>query len=202
MNKRITYISTILMIVVAISGCSMFNAIKNISQLKFKLGTVNNFQLNGISISNKSRLQDFNAGDLFKLTTAFASKKMPVTFTLNVEAYNPNASTTTSTASDIVLVSFPWRLLIDDVETITGSIGSPVTVPVSKTIIVPIQAELDLFKFFGEKGYDKMINLALMLGGSGGSATNIKLVATPTINSVLGRMTYPGEITIVNQEYR
>jgi len=202
MNKRITYISTILMIVVTISGCSMFNAIKNISQLKFKLGTVGNFQLNGISISNKSRLQDFNSGDLLKLTTAFASKKMPVTFTLNVEAYNPNASTTTSTASDIVLVSFPWRLLIDDVETITGSIGSPVTVPVSKTIIIPIQAELDLFKFFGDKGYDKIINLALMLGGSNGSATNIKLVATPTINSVLGRMTYPGELTIIDKEYR
>jgi len=188
------------MIVVTISGCSMFNAIKNISQLKFKLGTVGNFQLNGISISNKSRLQDFNSGDLLKLTTAFASKKMPVTFTLNVEAYNPNASTTTSTASDIVLVSFPWRLLIDDVETITGSIGSPVTVPVSKTIIIPIQAELDLFKFFGDKGYDKIINLALMLGGSNGSATNIKLVATPTINSVLGRMTYPGELTIIDKE--
>ncbi len=201
MKKRIPYISAILMILVAISGCSVFNAIKNISQLKFKLGTVGNFQLNGISISNKSRLQDFNAGDLLKLTTAFASKKMPVTFTLNVEAYNPNASTS-STASDIVLVSFPWRLLIDDVETITGSIGSPVTVPVSKTIVIPIEAQLDLFKFFGDKGYDKMINLALMLGGSGGSATNIKLVATPTINSVLGRMNYPGELTIIDKEFR
>ncbi len=201
MKKRIPYISAVLMILVAISGCSVFNAIKNISQLKFKLGTVGNFQLNGINISNKSRLQDFNAGDLLKLTTAFAGKKMPVTFTLNVEAFNPNASTST-TASDIVLVSFPWRLLIDDVETITGNIGSPVTVPVSKTIIIPIEAQLDLFRFFGDKGYDKIINLALMLGGSGGSATNIKLVATPTINSTLGRMTYPGELTIIDKEYR
>lgn len=199
MKKRIAYISTVLMLVVAISGCSVFNAIKNISQLKFKLSTVSNFQLNGISISNKSRLQDFNAGDLLKLTSAFASKKMPVTFTINVEAYNPNDS---STASDIVLVSFPWRLLIDDVETITGNIGSPVTVPVSKKIIIPIEAQLDLYNFFGTKGYDKLINLALKLGGSGGSATDIKLVATPTINTVLGKMTYPGELTIIEKEYR
>ena len=202
MKKRIAYISTVLMLVAAISGCSVFNAIKNISQLKFKLSTVSNFQLNGISISNKSRLQDFNAGDLLKLTSAFASKKMPVTFTINVEAYNPNASSTSSTASDIVLVSFPWRLLIDDVETITGNIGSPVTVPVSKKIIIPIEAQLDLYNFFGTKGYDKLINLALKLGGSGGSATDIKLVATPTINTVLGKMTYPGELTIIEKEYR
>ncbi|RJP70657.1 MAG: hypothetical protein C4539_05935 [Ignavibacteriales bacterium] len=201
MKKRIPYISAVLMLLVAISGCSVFNAIKNISQLKFKLGTVGNFQLNGINISNKSKLQDFNAGDLLKLTSAFANNKMPVTFTLNVEAFNPNASTS-STAQDIVLVSFPWRLLIDDVETITGNIGSPVTVPVSKTIIIPIEAQLDLFRFFGDKGYDKIINLALMLGGSSGSATNIKLVATPTINSVLGRMTYPGELTIISKEFR
>jgi hypothetical protein len=201
-KNKTTIIVLIIVFAIILSGCSVFNALKSISQLKYKLGTVGNFQLNGITITNKSKLSDFSPTDLLKLTGAVAKGKLPVTFILNVEAYNPNSKDGLNSTS-VSLSNFPWRLLIDEKETITGNIGSPVTVPGgNQTTIIPLQMQLDLFQFFGDKGYERLINLALKLGGQGGSATDIKLVAQPTISTEFGKLTYPGELTIISKEFR
>src|SRR5690606_15946405 len=112
----------------ALSGisCSVYETIVNISRLKFKLGDVNNFLISGVSVSNKSRVQDFSAVEILKISSAFAEGKLPVSFTLNVEAKNPNDGTGGYARTNATIESFPWRLEIDDKETISGNIGSAV----------------------------------------------------------------------------
>jgi hypothetical protein len=61
---------------------------------------------------------------------------------------------------------------------------------------------LDLIKFFKEQGYESLLNLALALGGVHGSAARINLRATPTVDTFIGPITYPGEITIIDKEFR
>ena len=46
------------------------------------------------------------------------------------------------------------------------------------------------------------MNLALALGGKNGSAARVTLKATPTIDTPLGAITYPGEISIIDKEFR
>jgi hypothetical protein len=201
-KNKIRIVTLILVFAFLFSSCSVFNALKSISQLKYKLGTVGNFQLSGITITSKSKLSDFSPTDLLKLTGAVANGKLPVTFILNVEAYNPNTQDGLN-RSTVSLSNFPWRLLIDDKETISGNINAPVTVPGgNQTTIIPLQMQLDLFQFFGDRGYERLINLALKLGGQGGSATDIKLIAKPSISTEYGNMTYPGELTIISKEFR
>ena len=201
-KNKIRIVTLILVFAFLFSSCSVFNALKSISQLKYKLGTVGNFQLSGITITSKSKLSDFSPTDLLTLTGAVANGKLPVTFILNVEAYNPNTQDGLN-RSTVSLSNFPWRLLIDDKETISGNINAPVTVPGgNQTTIIPLQMQLDLFQFFGDRGYERLINLALKLGGQGGSATDIKLIAKPSISTEYGNMTYPGELTIISKEFR
>jgi len=197
--KKILLIISLIFLIVS---CSVYETIVNISRLKFKLGKVDNFQLNGIDISNKSKLEDFNFQDLLKLTTAFSSGSLPVSFTLNVQAKNPNDGTGGYKQTDANIKSFPWRLLINDKETVSGNINEPVFVPGTGEVTnIPIGINLDLMELFKDKGYEEVINLALTLGGKEGSSSKLTLYASPVIGTSLGDIKYPGELKIVDQEF-
>jgi hypothetical protein len=185
-----------------LTSCSVYETMVNLSRLKFKLGNVNNLALSGINISNKKSISDFNAVELLKLTSVITSGELPVSFTLNVEAKNPNDGSGGYPKTDATLKAFPWKLEIDNVETISGNIGNPVSVPGTGDVTnIPLTMNLDLIEFFGNKGLDNLVNLALALGGQQGSSSKLTLYATPTVSSPLGDIKYPGELKIVDQTF-
>jgi hypothetical protein len=182
--------------------CSIYQTITNLSRLQFKLGEINSFRVNDLDISNKSSLNDFNATDLIKLTTSFTQGKLPVSFVLNVDAKNPNDGTGGYARTDATLKSFRWRLFIDDKETISGNIDSPVTVPGTGEVTkIPLRVNIDLLQFFKDQGFERVINLALTLGGKNGSTSKITLYATPTVSTPIGNITYPGELKIIDTQF-
>jgi hypothetical protein len=192
----------ILLLVFFVSSCSVYETIVNLTRLQFKLGNVNNFELNGIDLSDKSKLSDFKMQDILNISSMFASGNFPVSFVINVEAKNPNDGSGGYKATDATIQSFPWRLLIDDKETISGNIKQPVSVPGTGEItIIPLMIEMDLVRFFKDKGYESLINLALTLGGKEGSASKLTLFANPVVNTVLGNISYPGELKIVDHQF-
>ena len=198
--KKLLLLSVVILL--ATSSCSVYETMVNLSRMKFKLGAVYNFTVSGINISNKKSLQDFNLLEIVNLTQVISSGKLPASFTLNVEAKNPNDGTGGYPKTDVTLKTFPWRLEIDNVETISGNIAAPVSVPGTGEVTnIPLTMSIDLIEFFGNKGYDNLINLALALGGQQGSSSKLSLYATPTVSSPLGDIKYPGEIKIVEQSF-
>lgn len=184
------------------SSCAIFKQAVNISRLKFKLNSVNNFTLSGITISQKSSAKDFSIFDASQLMNNFMKGTLPVSFTLNVEAYNPNTEGGFA-RQNIDIYDFKWRLIIDSVETISGNIEQPISVPgTGETTIFPIRVELDLIKFFKDRGFDGIINLALALGGKNSNLQRIVLKAQPTLMTPIGKIKYPGEIDIIDKEFR
>jgi hypothetical protein len=195
--------AVLLVLITGLISCSVYQTLANIARLQFKLGTVNNFTLNGIGISNKSRLQDFSSQDILKLTSAISKGTLPASFTLNINAKNPNDGSGGYARTDATIKSFPWRLLINDKETVGGNIASSIYVPgTGEETTFPIMMNVDLMKFFSDRSLEEIVNLALKLGGRGGSAANLKVFAKPTVTSKLGDITYPREIEIINYDYR
>lgn len=185
-----------------IESCGILQTFQNISRLKFKLGSVTNLLLNNIDVTTKTKIKDFSASEILSLSTSVLNKKMPVSFVVNVDALNPNDGSGGKPKTDYQLTKFPWTLLIDDKETISGDIASPISVPGSgQSVIFPLKIQLDLFSFFENKSYEDLVNLALKISGRSGQPMNIKLVAQPTITSPLGNLTYPGKITIVDKDF-
>ncbi len=184
-----------------LSSCAALNALAGVSRIQFKLNDVASVRLAGIDIANKHSVSDFSIMDGVNLLGAFSSGKFPLTFTLNVAAKNPNQPTQGSTVLSSLQVSeFPWRLLIDNHETISGGIGAPVGVPAGgTTVIMPLQVTVDLKQFFADKGYNDMLNLALAISGQG--ASRIQLKAQPTMSTPIGSIKYPNELTIVNTQF-
>ncbi len=189
-------------IITFVYSCSVYETFVNLSRLQFKLGTVNNFNLNGINLSNKNKLNDLNLQDILNISSMFSSGKFPVSFTLNVDAKNPNDGTGGFKATDATIQSFPWRLMIDNKVTVSGNIDKPVSVPGTGDVAeIPIAIELDLAEFFKDEGYESLINLALTLGGKNGSTSSLTLYADPVVNTDIGNISYPGELKIIDKSF-
>jgi hypothetical protein len=197
-----------LLVVVLISGsCSSIQnitqSLTNLRNMQFKLGAVRGFRLAGVDLSKVSDPKKLSVADALALTQAFAQKRFPATFTLDVEARNPNTGQGGTRQSAVTLSKLDWRLLIDDVQTIAGDIQAPVEVPGNgQATVIPLGVTLDLYQFFADKGMDGIVNLATAIGGVNGSAARLKLDAMPTVSTPFGPMQYPGRITIVDKEYR
>ncbi len=178
-------------------------SIQNLQRCKFKLQNVSGFKLAGVSLTDKHTISDFGLIDGAKLAGAFASKNLPADFTLNVAATNPNDGTGGSPQTTATIVGFPWTLLIDGKSTINGDIGGNPEIPgTGKTTIIPLNTSLDLYKFFADRGYDDVVNLALAIGGASGSAARLTLRGTPRISTPIGDITYPQPIDVVDREFR
>lgn len=201
MNKKLVVVVALL--IITFTGCSVYKTYVNLTRLKFKLADVNNFSLNGVNLSAKKSMNDFTAMELLNFTQAFSKGTLPISFTLNVDALNPNDGSGGYPKTNATIKSFPWRLLIDEKETISGNIGAPVSVPgTGEKTAIPITISLDLVQFLKDKGYDSIINLALQIGGQGGSAAKLALLVQPTVSSPLGDITYPNEIKVIDLEFR
>lgn len=193
--------------IITFTGCNTLkqiqNSMANLKRCEFKLKDVDNFRVNGINLSNKKSVKDFSMTDGLKLTNAFAKKSFPAQFILNVEAKNPNDGTGGSKQSSATLTSFDWTLYIDDVPTVSGNIANPITIPgTGQSTVIPLAIGLDLYEFFGKQGYDRMLNLALALGGANSSPSKITLDARPTITTPIGPISYPGRIKIVEKTWK
>jgi hypothetical protein len=199
----------VLVVLLAASGLScaqlknIQNAITNLSRCSFKLDSVSGFELMGIGLSNKRQPSDFNILDGAKLAAGFARGEFPAGFTLNVAAMNPNDGTNNTTKASATLTSFAWKLIVDNTLTINGDITEPIVIPgTGQQTIIPLKMNLDLAKFFKDKGYASVLNLALAMGGLNGSPSRLTLRAKPRIKTDFGEIAYPGEIDVIDKEFR
>lgn len=183
-------------------SCSVYKTIVSASRLKFELGNVENLEVSGVRFDGKNSVSDFNALEVLKLTTSLIRRSFPVTFILNVQAENPNDGKAGYPRTDIMLKSFPWDLYIDNIQTVSGNILSPVLVPGTGEIVtIPIEIKLDLYKFIQDKDINSLINLVLAINGVKGHSSNVTLFAQPTVSTPIGDITYPGQLKIVGMNF-
>jgi predicted small secreted protein len=204
-KKIISVIALFVLGIMVFTSCKTIQDIQssltNIRNLQFRLKSIDNFKLAGIGVANKNSVSDFSITDGLKLTQAFSSNRFPAEFVLNVEAKNPNDGTGTNKSTALTLERLQWTLFIDNVQTIQGDITNRIEVPgKGGSTIIPIFINLDLYEFFGNRGYEGIIKLALTLGGVKGNTSSIRMNALPLIRTPLGLMEMP-EVTIVDHKF-
>ncbi|MBK9332204.1 MAG: LEA type 2 family protein [Ignavibacteria bacterium] len=202
--KKIGFYLIILLIPVLITGCSgIKDTMENAQRLKFKLGKVDGLNIAGVKLNNINSLNDLNILDGGKLIAAFASGQLPTKFTVNLIAKNPDTYPGGTKESSSLIKGLDWRLLIDNKEIITGGIDKTIEVPgVGKSTTIPIPVTIDLLRIFTDNSYENILNLALAIGGKSGSSSRLTLKIKPTIDTFLGGISYPGEIDVIDKEFR
>ena len=187
---------------IIIAGCAVLNTFQNIARLKYRIQSTENYRVNGVQVDNKRSIKDFSPVEMLKLTSGILRGSLPATFTINIEAVNPNDGKGGNPRTDLSIVKFPWRLFLNDKEIVDGNISSPVYVPgKGESVIIPIQAQTDIIKLVKEKSIEDIIALLQKLGGIHGTTSNIKLLVKPSLGTPIGNIEYPDEITIADKSF-
>ncbi len=205
--RIVLIITIVLATALSYQSCSTIKQISqtltNLKRLEYKIENVSNFRVANIDIQKISSIKDFSITDGLKLANAFVTKKFPADFVLNLNAKNPNNGSNNTTATSATIAKLDYRLILDDVPTINGDISSPITVPgTGQSVNIPLNMNLDLYEFFGNRGYESIVNLALTVGGLNSRPTKVKLDIKPTVNTTFGPISYPNRITVIDQEWR
>ena len=175
-------------ILLIMTGCAnisnITNSLTSLDKLEFKVSGLEDMRLAGVDVSKVSDPSKLSIPDALALTNAFSRKSLPASFTVNVDARNPNTGSGGKRSVPLTLNGFDWRLILDDVPTISGDIARPIDIPgTSAATVIPLAVSLDLYQFFASRGYDGVLNLALALGGVNGSTSKVKLDAQPSVGT-------------------
>ena len=177
----------------AVTSCATLQQFAALRSVDFQLDRVANVRVAGIDASSVSSYSDLSLMDAARVGAAIARRELPLAFQLHVRAENPSDNPVTAR-----LVRMQWTMLLDNTETISGLIEQELELPPGQPRDIPVNISLDLFDFFERSGPD-LFNLALNLMGVGEEPTQVALRAVPTVNTVMGPISYPQPITIVDR---
>lgn len=178
------------------TGCAFldqFLQMNAFARCQFRLVSVENPALAGIRIDGKRSIKDFGVVDALKFASATSGNSLPLTFTLNIEARNPNTQTA-------AMNSMAWILLIDGNEMTRGEVSQRVEIAPNGSAPLPLQIALDLRQVLSGQSLEAMINLAFNVAGEGTHPTRITLKAKPSIMVAGQSVDFPDYIT-VNTEF-
>jgi hypothetical protein len=175
-------------------SCDVLKEVVSFSKCEFRVTTLEKPRLAGIDISSKNKLSDFRLTDAAKLTQAFLAGRLPLTFTLNVEAKNPNPTTAAISRLD-------WIAYIDDVKVVEGTTDKRIVIPANNGVKeIPLYISTDLRDLLSGKSKDAVINFGLNLANASKKPTRVSLKVKPSVEVSGVMMTYPGYFTL-NQEF-
>lgn len=176
-----------------LSGCSTLQQLAQMATLtkcQFRLASVQDTSLAGIPLSPGMSPSDIPAMDLFKLQQALSSGSLPLQFTVNVEAKNPNSS-------QAGMSRMQWILFIDGNRMTQGALEKEVDIaPNGGTGAFPLVVSLDLAQVLSGKTLDSMANLGLNIAGEGAKPTHVTLQVKPSIMVAGQTLDYPDYVTV------
>ena len=180
-------------LLLAIPACATLQQIAALRQVDFSLAGTRNARLAGVDIARIRSYRDLSALDVGRIAFAVARKDLPFEFDLDVRGLNPPENSVTAT-----MVRLAWSLYLNDKETIAGTLDTTLAFPPGQPATFPMRMRLNLMQFFDGPA-ESLVDLAASLAGISSDPTRISLRGVPTIDTPLGRISYPSPITIVSR---
>ena len=179
--------------ILAAAGCATLQQIAALRQVAFSLAGTRNAAVAGVNLSRIRSYRDLSAVDLGRIGLAVARNDLPFEFLLDVRGENPADNTVTAT-----MVRLAWSLFLNDKETISGTLDTTLAFPPGQPAVFPMRMRVNLLQFFDGPA-ESLVDLAASLAGLSADPTRISLRGVPTIDTPLGRISYPAPITIVSR---
>ena len=162
----------------------------NLSQCQFRVASVTDVSVSGIALQAGMGYSDINPLNLIQLQSSLSSGTLPLQFTVNLEAKNPNSS-------PAGMSRMVWILFMDGNQLTQGVLEKPVEIPANGgTGNFPLAVNLDLVQALSGQALNSMVNLALNIAGQGSQPSRVTLKIKPSIVVSNQTLDYPGYVTI------
>ncbi len=173
-----------------LNSCSFLKEISTLGKCEFRMTTLENTELAGVDVSRIRSYSDLGLADLALITSSIMKGVMPLSFTLIVEAKNPNPAMA-------ALNKLEYQAFIDDVQVATGTLSRRIEIPPNGGIAtIPLQLQTDLIEILKKDSRQALVNFGLNLADAGNRPTRVSLKIKPTVLVGAMEINYPGYFTV------
>ncbi len=182
-------IISLLIIAFFYQSCDILQQLVTFTKCEFKMNSLSNASLANVQVQNKKSFKDLTFVDAANVTKSLLGGTLPLTFDLNIEVKNPNASAAS-------MQKMEWKAFLDDIQIAEGVMDQKVAIEPGASQIIPLRVAVDLKKVFNKETKDALINFGFNLADAGGYPTRVKLDIKPTIYVGTFALAYPGYFTL------
>lgn len=182
----------ILMVALGLSSCNLLTQVAqmaNFANCKFGFKNISNIQMLGIDLSKGMTKENLNVSQLLSLTNAVMSRKLPVTFNINLNVENPNSIAASMAKMDYIVS-------LNGKQVASTTLNQSINVPANSSKVVSIPITTDLFQLFSGESADAIVNLAFKLAGANSDPVNLGLKVKPYVTINNSQLAYPDYITL------
>ncbi|MDR1594553.1 MAG: LEA type 2 family protein [Prevotellaceae bacterium] len=186
---KLKIIIILFMIGTTFMSCDVLSGALSFVNCKYEFAGFSNPSVAGINISNVTNINNINAASLLKLTAGILSGSLPLSFTANISATNPN-----TTAAQIA--GLDWGIDLNSTNVLSGTLDHSVSIPGNggKTII-PLTIQTDLLQLFKGESRENIMSFINHLLNTGEGSSNVAIRIRPAI-MVGGQKIQTGFITL------
>lgn len=174
-------------------GCGINKQAQQIKALEnctYKILSAENLTVGGTDIKNLVDMDNLNLASLPGLAFGLLRKDVPLRGKLNLEITNP-------TGNDAAINEFEYKILINNQELATGFVNQAVNVARGATTVVPVDVNLNAYRFISNKEVMNDIGKFLQAGSGGAEQKGLlTLKIKPSIKVGSTLVKYPGFITV------
>ena len=182
----------VLFVMMGLASCDVMNQVAQMAtfaKCNFAFNSVDQIQMLGINLRKGMSKNDLNATQLLSLANALMSRKLPVSFNVNVDVDNPNSIAASMTKMDYIIS-------LNGKEVVSTTMNKSINVPANGSNTVSIPITTDLFQLFSGESADAIVNLAFKLAGASSNPVNVGLKVKPYITVNGQQLAYPDYLTM------
>ncbi|MDR1887495.1 MAG: hypothetical protein LBQ70_06210 [Prevotellaceae bacterium] len=156
-------------------SCDVLSGLASFVNCKYELVGFGNPSVAGINISNVTDINHIGAASLLKLTAGILSGSLPMSFTVNINATNPN-----STAAQIA--GLDWAIDLNSSNLLSGTLAHSVSVPANGgQTVIPLTIQTDLLQLFKGESKDNILGFINHLLNTGSGSSNVAIRIRPSV---------------------
>ncbi|HUP24554.1 MAG TPA: hypothetical protein VNB06_16620 [Thermoanaerobaculia bacterium] len=154
------------LLLLGLAGCATIENLVRLREVQFFLDRVSGARLAGVDLERIESSRDISTGDVLRIADAIRRGTVPFELVLHVGADNPGDNSV-----EVERVQLDWTLYLDQRETVSGVFDRALEIAPGGRNDLPIDIQLDLYRFFREDARD-LLELARELAGGGDAATS------------------------------